>query len=533
MNRIKEWKQNYIAKFMLIVFLVLYGFSSTLKANICDTPFTYDKVIENLSTNEAQPLDVFDGLIKQRGVDFKLDEQSIIGFTKALPKKSKEEINKYSMSINKYYCGPADPNIRITGSDTIGEELMPLLAVGYLENSKLVNQGYKYIRIEVDNMKEGKQYLIKGVESDNSSYYIKIKSEGTSYGLIEKNKDILMSSRELTKTEISNNDDEFSPEIIGTDQIKIIVNRLNPYAYSDSEISLKDLRELFKNPTKGWTILRKQRKEIKPDITSHGNKQVVICSRDEKSGTYSDFVNLTGIKITFEIIDKDNKKVVQEGVKPLPGHKEVAQCVADNITGIGYVPTPFIGNSKDITVLDDNNTIQDMTRNLYLYHSKNNSNYDTNQFIDFIMHEKGQALVKQAGFIPVGDVESSEIERKSQTEWCTETFPGTAKLLDTLNFETGLDTPINALSFNYKKELEQKDTIVILGWTDSLPGTDNLRLSQRRADSAKNELTNLFKTQSIRTPNLNSVGCGVRKFGNDTVLGREKNRVAKIYRIGR
>ena len=171
------------------------------------------------------------------------------------------------------------------------------------------------------------------------------------------------------------------PTIIANDGIAVIVHPENPI----DEISLDQLKAIYTGGISRWSEL------------GGTNRPIVVISRDVASGTFEVF-----------------KKLVLEGenVRPdairLASNKAVAVTVAKTPDAIGYVGLGFLSPEVKPLKVDGvsptpENVISGkykIVRPLYMYTNGEPKGL-AKEFIQFILSDEGQNLVKELGFIPV------------------------------------------------------------------------------------------------------------------------------------
>lgn len=155
---------------------------------------------------------------------------------------------------------------------------------------------------------------------------------------------------------------------------------------SVSDLSLAQLKAIYKGEIKNWNQVGG------PD------RKIVVISRDTSSGTY-------------EVWEKKvmKKERVFPGALLQASNGTVLQAVANNKNAMGYIGLGYMNSSvKALTVggvVGSEKTTLDATfpvsRPLYMFTNKWPTG-DVSKFIKYALHpEKGQQLVRNAGFIPL------------------------------------------------------------------------------------------------------------------------------------
>ena len=151
-------------------------------------------------------------------------------------------------------------------------------------------------------------------------------------------------------------------------------------------LMLEDLKAIYKGKIKNWGKLGG------PD------RKIVVISRDTSSGTY---------EVWEEKVMK--KERVYPGALLQASNGAVVQVVSKNKNAIGYVGIAYLNDSLKALKVNEvegseattlNGTFP-ISRPLFMF-TRNWPIGDTLNFINFILNpQKGQKLVKSAGFVPL------------------------------------------------------------------------------------------------------------------------------------
>jgi phosphate transport system substrate-binding protein len=234
---------------------------------------------------------------------------------------------------------------------------------------------------------------------ENPEINIAVTGGGSGTGiaaLLNKATDIAQSSRNMEKKEIEQAEKKgVEPTAIhvANDGITIIVHPLNPI----SKISINQLSDIFSDKITNW-------KQVGgPD------KKIVALSRDRNSGTHVFF-----LEHVVKLGDKKSKSEFAPGTLMMPSSQAIVEEVSANPSAIGYIGLGYLtskekalavagkGSSNYVkpsiqTVLSGQYPI---ARSLYFYTNGEPAG-NTKAFIDFVMSQKGQQIVRKMDFVPV------------------------------------------------------------------------------------------------------------------------------------
>ncbi|MFH1824018.1 MAG: phosphate ABC transporter substrate-binding protein [Candidatus Firestonebacteria bacterium] len=210
--------------------------------------------------------------------------------------------------------------------------------------------------------------------------------------------DIAMASRSIEDKEIIlAKEKNIKPTefIVGLDGLAVIVHPDNPV----SKLTIDEIRDIFIGNVKNWK-----------DIGGL-DKVIVILSRESNSGTHMFFKE--------HILRRGNKKGTEEFSPTsllMSSSQTIVNEVVQNPNAIGYVGMGYLSNYlKAIAIAKDKNkyikpTIENVinmtypiSRPLYLYtHCEPFG--DIKDFIDFVLSNEGQKIVRKVDFVPIKKV---------------------------------------------------------------------------------------------------------------------------------
>ncbi|MCG8527455.1 MAG: phosphate ABC transporter substrate-binding protein [Opitutales bacterium] len=247
-------------------------------------------------------------------------------------------------------------NLILKGSDTIGAKMVPQLAETFKASHP------------------------------NTSF--EISAEGSTTGivaLIEDIADIGVSSRRAKPSEFSQaraNGVILKPTVICWDGIAVIVNEKLPI----EKLSLREVEQIFTGDINDWSTL------------CPFNGKISLYTRNSASGTYLDFKN-------YAMNRRDYSRKSQK----MAGNEQIVREVAANENAIGYVGLAY-SKAEGIKVLKINDilpsveTVHDKTYPISrpnFFYTNGNSYGNQRKFIDFVLSEEGQEIVRRVGFVPL------------------------------------------------------------------------------------------------------------------------------------
>lgn len=230
----------------------------------------------------------------------------------------------------------------------------------------------------------------KAAEAFKKSEGISVFVEGSGSGngikaIIDGGCDIANSSREM-KPEEKNAAEQKGVQlreiVVAYDMIVPIVHPSNPV----SNITMDQLKAIYDGSIKNWKDLGGK------------DEKIVTVSRDTSSGTY---------EIWHEKVMR--KTDVRSDALLQASNGAIITTVAGNAKAIGYIGFGYLNETvKGITVNGVAVTLENgksglfpVSRKLYMYVNEKNLSENAKKFIDFLLSGTGQAIVKEAGYIPL------------------------------------------------------------------------------------------------------------------------------------
>jgi len=309
---------------------------------------------------------------------------------KAVQNVSVESRLKYKGPQSETLVKSNKPLFRLHGSNTIGEKLAPRLIEAYL-----MSQGANNVHSDVSQSSPNEK-IISG-EINGRIEYIELQAHGSGTAFIDllKNEtDMGMSSRRIKDKEreellakagdLSASGNE---HVLGLDGLAIIVAPGNTI----SSLSIEQLVRIFSGETTNWSQL--------------GGKDIPIkiYARDEKSGTWDSFKAM--------VLESHKAKLTDSATR-IESSTELSDAVAREAGAIGFIGLPYVRHAKLIAVSpsDNNKAIMPthftvgtedypLSRRLFFYTPQINPNIEAQEFVRFVISDRGQSIVEDVGFV--------------------------------------------------------------------------------------------------------------------------------------
>jgi len=411
--------------------------------------------------------------------------------------------------------------LRLSGSNTIGESLMPALAEAFLKS-----RGATDVHT-VAGAKPQEVTVLGTVPGDGLPSAVRIAAHGSATAftsLADGSCDIGMSSRRIKPDEaakVSSLGDMLAPaseHIVGLDGIAVIVNASNPI----SKLSKDQIMRIFTGESADWP-------EGEP---SQGG--INIYARDDKSGTYDTFKTLVL-----------SGKPLAPNAKRFENSDELSDAVARDPNGIGFIGLPFVHNAKAIAVSEKGTesllptrltvATEDysLSRRLYLYTPAMPANKNTEAFIEFVLSKQGQDVVAANGFIAQNiALESQGVSDAAPSEYRRLTRNAERLSLD-FRFQAGVAQQDNKAQVDLNRVVsliadrgETGSKIMLFGFAD---GTGTPEVNQALSVDRAKKIESQFIQRGIKPAVVKGFGSGLPIASNDTEEGRNRNRRVEIW----
>lgn len=441
-----------------------------------------------------------------------------------------------------------EAELTIRGSDTIGEELMPLLLAGYAES---IGAGF------AEEQVVGPDTIAMSMSEDSGFgprvLTAVVQSAGSSTGLralVDKQTDIAMSSRPARANEIrtiasqgrGNIADYQQEYIIAVDSIITIISPSNPV----DALSISQLADIFSGRVSNWAQV------------GGADMPIVVITRPETSGTRGVFENAilgpVGATMSSSAIVMGSNSEISQMVQRTPG-------------AIGYVGFAYTNGAKELDLVSSCGIVTPATsftakteeyplqRRLRLFTDNSPLSDETRSLLDFAVSEEADTFVSKAGFIDLEvEIDPTGLDSAHVLEMAAiggeaaayeamgpfiNDFRGAERLSTTFRFVVGSSDFDNKalrdlnrmVGFLQRPEYQGRE-IIVAGFSDSAGNFFfNKQLSTERAQTVADALLREASSQGITDLNLRVAGYGELSpvACNDTQEGQARNRRVELW----
>ncbi|XYH94815.1 phosphate ABC transporter substrate-binding/OmpA family protein [Sorangium sp. So ce1128] len=419
--------------------------------------------------------------------------------------------------------------LRLHGSNTLGAELVPALAEGFLRHEGAVHT----TRAKGE---DGHAWVVSGVlPGAKETMRIEIDTAGSETaftGLARGACDLGMASRPVQPQEqqelrAAGAGEVASPaqeHVIGLDGIAIVVHPENALR----EMTMADVAALFSGETSSWPP------------TSKVQGPVRVYARDEASGTFS----------MFKMLALGDRPLVASA-RRLRTNEEVAAAVAADEGGVGFVDMVDVGRATAVALSDGGAaalvptpfTVKTedypLSRRLFLYSPRPPRHPLAAKLVEFALSDDGQRIVASTGFV---DLHASDISRPHDScaagpRACPASYASAARTAKrtsvTFRFQPGnaqLDSrgQHDVLRLANALRAQRHDRVLLFGFSDGQGLADvNLRLSRVRAE----QVAAALKVQGLRVEAVEGLGAAMPIASDSTPEGRERNRRVEVWAL--
>jgi phosphate transport system substrate-binding protein len=420
----------------------------------------------------------------------------------------------------------ATPDLALCGSNTIGSQLGPDLARGFL-----ASVGASDIRSTVSG---DERTLTASLNGRTANVHVAAHGSATAFrGLAAGDCDVGMASRRIKASEaadlhpLGNMLSPRAEHVIGLDGIAIIVNASNRV----SALSTSQLKSIFSGKITAWNAV------------GGAARSIHVLARDAKSGTFD----------TFAALVLEQAPLLTSALR-FEDSALLAATVAGDPDAIGFIGLPFVARTKALQIASGGGAVlptkltvgresYPLTRRLFLYTAMVPANPLVDKFVSFVQSDPGQLIVDRDGF--VGTVTALAMP-KAPVTGPSRSLPPDAParykaLVDRFDqtsfnfyFNSGSDALDNKALVDVGRLVDivmstratHPRKVVLVGFSDSAGGPRaNQRLSESRAKSVAAELD----AQGVVVEDAIGFGQELPIRDNATEAGREKNRRVEIF----
>lgn len=255
-------------------------------------------------------------------------------------------------------------------------------------------QGTESIQIKgSDTMVNIVQAWAETFMKNNPKSFVAVTGGGSGTGIaamLNKTCDIASCSRKMEVKELDlakSKGIEPKEFIVGFDGIAVVVHPSNPI----EKLTIAQVGDIFTGKITNWKDM--------------GGKEgkIVVLSREVNSGTY----------VYFKKHVLGNGEYTEEALL-LPSSQAIADEVSQNPNAIGYYGMGYISpNQKVMAIAKDENspyvtpTLEEIKNSRYhitrplLMYTNSEPTGVVKRFLDFVMSEDGQRIVKELDFVPI------------------------------------------------------------------------------------------------------------------------------------
>ena len=434
--------------------------------------------------------------------------------------------------------------ISVTGSNTIGNQLMPALIQSYAEANKL-----KATKIAGDTPLDATFKLSDAKGRDVGTVNLHRHGSSTAFaGFEKKTVDIGMASRPVKQEEasrlvnlgLSDLRQPQSEHVLGLDGLQVLIAPGNAAV----SLSVDSIAKIFSGQIKDWSEIG-----LSPG-------KINLFAPDSESGTFDTFETL--------VLKPRNLKIA-DNAKRLADLSELSDLVAADPLSIGFASIAYQRNAKAVNIETSCGLIvkpslfsikteeYPLTRRLFLYTNGEPRDPLAKGLLDYALSQAAQAEVRANDFVDQAPTASefqaqtnriayalnasgADFDLELMKTLISELKPA-SRLTTTLRFETAnfaLDTKAVGDLARLRTTLESNQyrgkTIILAGFADGVGRFDsNLQLSQKRAAAVMNALQRSngapiqAKLVTRAYSQLAPVAC------NDTADARSFNRRVEIW----
>ena len=408
-------------------------------------------------------------------------------------------------------AAPREVLLRLHGSNTIGSELAPRLAEALLTSLGATN-------VRASDADANHRTWITG-ELGARAVAIEIFAPGSRVGffsLRDGRCDIALASRAIEPAEQRA---PFTEHILALDGVAVIVNRGNAIG----SLTLRQVAGIFSGAITDWAQV------------DGAPGPIQIYAREKKSGTYDTFLQAV----------MHGRDIRWMGAGAYEDSTALAQAVAGDPRGIGFVGLPYARNARAVALQDGDAmplyptvftvSTEDypLARRLRLYTAAQPKNPLVARFVTLALSDAGQRLVEASGFVSLSVRAQAYRAPKEAPRRYLEATRGAERLSVNFRFKRGsaeLDgkarQDIDGIVKFVSAASAAGRRMMLFGFADkSGKEAVNRALSKQRADAVATEL----REHGVVLDAVDGFGSALPLSVDDGAEARERNRRVEVW----
>ncbi|MEM1344311.1 MAG: phosphate ABC transporter substrate-binding/OmpA family protein [Pseudomonadota bacterium] len=437
----------------------------------------------------------------------------------------------------------------IRGSNTVGEDLMPLLIEGYADSLDAT------LEREISTDGTGRTFRIihENGEEMAAIDLVALGSSAAFPALTDGEAQIGMSSRRITEQEVASlgnaglDDprDTDRESIVALDGLVIVVSSDNPIR----SISISEAARIFAGDITNWSEL------------GGLDEPINVYSRNTGSGTYDTFVDL---------VMTPNGLSVTSAALPIDNNTDISDRVATDAGAIGFTGFAYTRGAKVVPIRQECGMLSEpsafsikteeypLTRRLYLYDTEADAPVHAENLVEFASTDAAVPYIEDAGFVSLATdgqglgeqglrisyamTGEEEFSLPLMREMLRE-FQNAERLSTTFRFTPG------SSQLTVKSQRDAEDfaedivdgkfdgkEIILVGFTDSIGQFElNRALAERRAQGVLFTIAEAV-SEIVTDANFEGADISVQGYGeltpvgcNTTFQGRVANRRVEVW----
>jgi len=400
----------------------------------------------------------------------------------------------------------ASAAVRLAGSDTVGLILMPSILEDYaaildanIENSVLPDRQTFVRYVDVNGDEITTMFVDSGGDAKG---FAELASSSADFGMSARRPDNAENQGIVGNGDLRGSDNE---TVIGIDSLAAVLHPDNPI----QALSLEQLRAIYAGEITNWSQVGGNDAPITVLSRSAGVEKETF-ENVIFSGAGADL----GANVTF----------VETANVDMAANVDMSDRVRSDPNAIGYVSLVFaqdlnsVGISSSCGITSTANTFDIKTeqyplvRRLYLYNRAENLSAEAQNLLDYALSPAADDAIDRSGFVNFAVERNTQAASPLDRAFGRNPSAAESRLADqlsndkaewdrlstTVRFPTGVSVIGNkelndiARLIEYLESLPEGASIAVVGFADDIGDfSSNLRLSERRAQSVTQQITEL------------------------------------------